>query len=506
MARLTFDNLSNLISSYFILDIILIALFIINIIFAISLIFLERRRSAQSVWAWLLILLFIPIVGFVLYMLFGRTIYRQNLFKMDTKEQERLEKIVNEQLDDLQSGNRDFPNSITEKHKDFIHMMLQSQETFLTSNNHLKTFTNGRRKFNHLLEDIRQAEDHIHIQYYIFKMDKIGTEIYEALVKKQKEGVTVKVLYDDLGSRTLKNRHFNELIKAGGEVAAFFPSYLPLVNPRLNNRNHRKIAVIDGSTGYIGGFNVGDEYVGFDEEKGEWHEADLPPRRDTHLRIQGDAVKLLQLRFMLDWDSHSKRSYLKWEERYFPNVDYDGDIAMQIVSSGPDEEYQQNKYGYFQMINSAKNSLYIQTPYFIPDQSIFEAIKTAILRGVKVRLMIPDHPDHPFVYWATYANAGELVDMGAEVFIYNTGFLHAKTMMIDDELLSIGTTNIDVRSFFLNFEVNAFIYDEDEAVQQRITFEEDMKSSTLLTKEKYESRSKWIKVKEVLANLISPIL
>ncbi|CAM4326216.1 cardiolipin synthase [Lacicoccus alkaliphilus] len=500
------DDLPNYMNAYLLLDIILIALFLINLLFAISLIFLERRRSPQSVWAWLLILLFIPIVGFILYMLFGRTIYRQNLFQMDEEEQARLESIVNEQLEELQDRGHELPNEVTEKHRPFIHMMLKSHLTFLTDNNNVETFTNGREKFDCLLQDIRNAKDHIHLQYYIFKKDTIGREIYDALVEKQKEGVAVKVLYDDLGSRSLSNRHFKELRQAGGRVAAFFPSILPLINPRLNNRNHRKIVVIDGITGYVGGFNVGDEYVGFDKNKGEWHEADLPPRRDTHLRVEGDAVKLLQLRFMLDWNSHSKRDNLTWEKHYFPSVAYDGDVAMQIASSGPDEEFQQVKNGYFDMINRAKESLYIQTPYFIPDQSIYEAIKSAILRGVKVHLMIPDHPDHPFVYWATYANAGELVDLGAEVYIYETGFLHAKTIMIDDEMVSIGTTNFDVRSFYLNFEVNAFIFDEGEAVRQRHTFEEDIKSSTLLTKEKYESRSHWIKVKEVFANLISPIL
>lgn len=505
MAWLTFDNIFNFIGTHW-WDIVIISIFIINMLFALGLIFLERRRSAQSVWAWLLILLFLPVAGFVLYMLFGRTIFRDNLFQMDKKEMKKLESIVNDQLDELKGREGDFPNDITEKHQDFIHMLLQSHLTFITDNNRLQTFTNGRTKFDHLLEDIKNAKNHIHLQYYIFRMDKIGREVYDALVEKQKEGVEVTFLYDDLGSRGVKLRHFKELKEAGGNVAAFFPSILPLINPRLNNRNHRKIAVIDGVVGYVGGFNVGDEYVGFDEEKGAWHEADLPPRRDTHLRIEGDAVKLLQLRFMLDWNSRSKRSNLEWEERYFPSIEYDGDTSMQIASSGPDEEYQQIKYGYLYMINSAKESIYIQTPYFIPDQSIFEAIKSAILRGVKVHLMIPDHPDHPFVYWSTYANAGEIVEMGAEVYLYNTGFMHAKVMMIDDELLSIGTTNIDFRSFYLNFEVNAFIYDEKEAVQQRHTFENDIKSSTLLTEEKYIERSRWIKVKEVFSNLISPIL
>src|SRR5699024_3496990 len=187
-------------------------------------------------------------------------------------------------------------------------------------------------------------------------------------------------------------------------------------------------------------------------------------------------------------------------------VESQGHIPMQIASSGPDEEWQQVKYGYLKMIYNAKESIYIQTPYFIPDQSVLEAIRIAILSGIKVHLMIPDHPDHPFVYWATYSNAGALVDMGADVYIYENGFLHAKVMMIDDELLSLGTTNIDVRSFSLNFEVNAFIYDEKEAVQQRHVFEYDVKYSTLLTKEKYRSRSRWIKLKEGFSTLISPIL
>ena len=228
--------------------------------------------------------------------------------------------------------------------------------------------------------------------------------------------------------------------------------------------------------------------------------------RDTHLRIEGNAVKSLQLRFMLDWNSHDTRNNMKHEDRYFPEIFSVGDITMQIASSGPDEDYQQIKYGYLKMINSAKKEIYIQSPYFIPDQSIMEALKITLLSGVKVKIMIPSFPDHPFVYWATYSNVATLMYMGAEVYMYQPGFLHQKVFVIDDEIVSIGTTNVDNRSFILNFEVNAFIYNTEEAIKSRKIFENDIQHCEILTIEKYEARGNWIKLKEGLANLIEPIL
>ncbi len=480
-----------------VMTIITLIIIIINFLLALGLIFLERR-SAQSVWAWTLVLFFLPILGFVIYMFFGRTIYNRHLFTIQEDDKVGLEHLVQDQLDELKSDTLEFTNPVAEKHKKLIHMLLYNNQSFLTVNNSIDTFTNGRNKFDSLLQDIRNAKDHIHFQYYIFRLDNLGKELYEALLQKQKEGVTVRIMYDDMGSRGLSLRNFRKFKKEGGQVEAFFPNMLPLINPRVNNRNHRKIVVIDGSVGYVGGFNVGDEYLGRSKKFGFW--------RDTHLRIQGEAVKSLQLRFMLDWNSHSERNNLIREERYFPNIDYYDETPMQIASSGPDEKWQQIKYGYIKMIYSAKKSIYIQTPYFIPDQSFLEALKVAILSGIKVHLMIPNMPDHPFVYWGTYSNAGALVNMGAEVHIYQKGFLHQKVVMIDDEVLSVGTTNIDMRSFLLNFEVNAFIYDANEARNYREIYEKDVEHSTLLTEEIYASRSKWIKFKESFANLISPIL
>lgn len=480
-----------------IVSIITLIIIIINLLLALGLIFLERR-SAQSVWAWILVLFFLPIAGFIIYMLFGRTIYNQKIFTIQEDDKVGMEHLVQDQLDELKNNTLEFSNPVAEKHKKLIHMLLYNNQSFLTVNNSIETFTNGRNKFDSLLKDIRNAKDHIHFQYYIFRLDNLGKELYEALLQKQKEGVTVRILYDDMGSRGLSLRNFKKFKNEGGQVEAFFPNMLPLINPRMNNRNHRKIVVIDGYVGYVGGFNVGDEYLGLSKKFGFW--------RDTHLKISGEAVRSLQLRFMLDWNSHSGRNNLIREERYFPKIEYHGENPIQIASSGPDERWQQIKYGYIKMIYSAKKSIYIQTPYFIPDQSFLEAVKIAILSGIKVHLMIPNMPDHPFVYWGTYSNAGSLVKMGAEVHIYEKGFLHQKIVMIDDEVLSIGTTNIDNRSFLLNFEVNAFVYDAEQAGKYRKIYEKDAEDSTLLTEEIYDSRSKWIRIKESFANLISPIL
>ncbi|GAB3058297.1 cardiolipin synthase [Salinicoccus sesuvii] len=480
-----------------ILSVLTLIFIAINFLFAIGLIFLERR-SAQSIWAWLFVLFFLPIFGFIIYILFGRTIYNQNIFKINEEDKVGLEHLVGDQLNELENENHKFSNKVANKHRKLIHMLLYNNQSFLTLNNSIETFTDGNAKFDRLLSDIKNAKNHIHFQYYILRLDGIGEKLHEALLEKQREGVSVRILYDDMGSRALTLRNFKKLREAGGMVEAFFPSKFPLINPRINNRNHRKVVVIDGVIGYVGGFNVGDEYIGLSKKFGHW--------RDTHLRVEGNAVKSLQVRFMLDWNSHAKRYNMVREDRYFPEISHEGSTPMQIASSGPDEKWQQVKYGYLKMIYSARKCIYIQTPYFIPDQSFLEALRIAMLSGIEVHLMIPNKPDHPFVYWGTYSNAGALIQMGAHVHIYEKGFLHQKVMMIDDEVLSIGTTNIDVRSFLLNFEVNAFIYDEKEAQQYREIFEADIKDCSLLTIEKYAARSKWIKMKESLANLISPIL
>ncbi|OOC63543.1 cardiolipin synthase [Paenibacillus ihbetae] len=478
-------------------SIILGLVIVLNILFAIVVVFKERRDAA-STWAWLLVLFFIPILGFALYLLFAQNLKSVRLFHWDDLQKTGIEKVLLSQMDSMYRGDFSFANRAAQDNRDLIHMQLNENQAIFTDDNKVEIFTDGRDKFQRLFQDIKEAKEYIHIQYYIIRRDQLGKSLMALLTKKAREGVKVRVLYDQLGSRKLTKGFFKAFREAGGEAEAFFPSKLRFINLRLNYRNHRKLVIIDGDIGYVGGFNVGDEYLGLNSRFGYW--------RDTHLRIQGEAVYAMQVRFILDWNQASHHHDIVYEPNLFPKINSPGNVGIQIVTSGPDSEYEHIKNGYIKMITSAKRSIYIQTPYFIPDASLFDALRIASLSGVKVHLMIPDKPDHPFVYWATWSYIGEMLQTGANVYLYNNGFIHAKTIIIDEKISSVGTANIDVRSFRLNFEVNAFLY--DELLSRRLTeiFHHDLRVSSLLTLEEYEKRSRWIKFKESISRLLSPIL
>ncbi|PID22101.1 cardiolipin synthase [Sporosarcina sp. P3] len=480
-----------------VISLIITSTLIINIFLAIALIFLERR-DPTSTWAWLLVLFFIPILGFIIYLLLGRQLREKHLFRWEGRNKIGIEKLISYQLEAIENETFEFLKKDTEEYDDMIYLHLRNNHSVLTQDNDVQVYTDGRDKFDALLEDLEHARDHIHIQYYIFRLDGIGKQIEEILINKAKSGVKVRMLFDDIGSRGLHVKNFQELIDSGGEVAAFFPALLPLINPRLNYRNHRKIVIIDGRIGYIGGFNVGDEYLGLSKKFGYW--------RDTHLRIEGSAVHPLQTRFILDWNQASPKTNIQYDERFFPAIPRKGDVGLQIVSSGPDSEWEDIKDGYLKMIFLAKDYIYIQTPYFIPDTSMLDALRIACLSGVDVRIMIPNKPDHMFVYWATYSNVGILLKAGARIYIYENGFIHAKQIVVDDQVSSVGTANIDVRSFRLNFEVNAFIYDRRKSHELAEIFEQDIQNSTELTLDAYLERERLIKVKESISRLLSPIL
>lgn len=471
-------------------------LFILNLILAVTIIFLERK-DASSTWAWILVLFFLPLIGFILYLLLGRQLRKKHLFRWEGQKDIGIDKLIKYQIEALEKDTLEFQEEHVKDYKNLIQMNLNIGDSVLTQDNKVKIFDDGVEKFQSLIDDMSAAKDHIHIQYYIFKLDNLGQRIYDVLKRKAKQGVKVRILYDEMGSRGLRKRHFKELIALGGEVEIFFPSILPLLNPRLNFRNHRKIVVIDGRIGYIGGFNVGDEYLGLNKKFGYW--------RDTHLRIEGSSVHPLQTRFILDWNQAGENK-IDYSDKYFPAIPKKGDVAIQIISSGPDTDWPNIKNAYLKLIMEAKRYIYIQTPYFIPDNSFLNAIEIASLSGIDVRIMIPNKPDHMFVYWATYSYIGNLLKAGAKVYIYDKGFIHAKMIVIDDEASSVGTANIDVRSFKLNFEVNAFIYDKNVSHALAEIFEKDILDCSELSLEGYENRSLKIKFKESISRLLSPIL
>ncbi|SER74331.1 cardiolipin synthase [Salisediminibacterium halotolerans] len=478
-------------------SIFLVILFIVNIFFAGVIIFIERKDPAAT-WAWVMILFFIPVVGFIIYLFLGQNLTRRRMFDWEGIYQIGLVDRINQQIGQIRDRTFSFGNAIVDRYRDLIYMHLINNEAVLTKGNQIEIFNDGAEKFDQLIEDIRSAKHHIHIQYYIFRYDDLGLRMIEELRKKAAEGLEVCLLYDELGSRKMRRRHFRPITDAGGKIGVFFPATFPKINIRLNYRNHRKLSIIDGEIGYIGGFNVGDEYLGNSKKFGYW--------RDTHLRIKGEAVDPMQTRFILDWNLASKHEPIAYSENYFPPKQREGDAAVQMVSSGPDSHHEQIKNGLMKMVFEAEETIYIQTPYFIPDKSLLDAIQIACLAGKDVRIMIPNKPDHPFVYWATYSHIGKVLETGARVYIYENGFIHSKTMLIDGKINSVGTANIDMRSFKLNFEMNAFIYDEETTQKLTAAFENDMQQSIELTLAMYKRRPPLIRIKESLFRLLSPIL
>ena len=480
---------------------ILYIIILLNTIAAIITVFREPREIAAT-WGWLIVLVMLPVIGFIIYFFFGRRIRKKRIFNLRAQETVGLQELVEQQQRDLAYTKEKigparfrFKNPYQEELASFF---LEADDAIITENNDVEIFVDGQEKFDRLKEDIKNAKHHIHLLYYIFNQDEIGEEIMQLLIDKAQEGVEVLVIYDALGSRMTRNSFWNKLHEAGGQSVAFFGYTLGFINWRINYRNHRKIVVIDGEIGYVGGFNVGDEYLG-KGPLGAW--------RDTHIRIAGDAVYSLQSRFLVDWNAAVKEEKRReFIPEYFPLTETKGENTMQIVSTGPDSDVQKIKFGLVKMILMAKKSVWIQTPYFIPDESIQEALSIAAMSGVDVRVMIPCKPDHPVVYRATEYYSSQLLKSGVKIYVYQKGFLHAKTMVVDGEMATVGTSNFDMRSFRLNFEVNAFIYNEQFAKQVEEDFVHDLKNCTIANEKYFEKQDRWKRFKQKFSRLFAPIL
>ncbi|CAM3815504.1 cardiolipin synthase [Cohnella lubricantis] len=468
----------------------------INLMLAISVIFLERRNIGAT-WAWLMVFLFLPVIGFVLYLVFGQNLSRMKIYKVRKESKERIDRLIQRQRNDFKERRLVYNDPAAAEYEDLIYMNLSSAMALYSQDNSVDLYTDGPSKFEALLRDLEQAKEHIHLVYYIVNNDGIGRKLLECLTRKALEGVKVRFLYDPVGSHRLPAGFFSPLERAGGETSAFFPSRIPYLNFRVNYRNHRKLVIVDGRIGYIGGFNVGDEYMGLDRRFGYW--------RDTHLRIMGSAVQQMQARFILDWRLASKRE-LEEVAGLFPPPENNGRIGMQIVASGPDQAQEQIRNAYIRMIHHAKESVWIETPYFIPDESLLNALQMAALSGVDVRIIIPGIPDHQMVYWATHSYLGDLLPLGVKCYLYQNGFLHAKSMVVDGKAATVGTANFDIRSFKLNFEVNAILYDQSVARQLQAIFQKDMAHSQIWTLDDYMKRPRSHKFRESVTRLLSPIL
>lgn len=460
----------------------------LNGIFAILLIFFQRKNP-KAVWAWLLAFYCLPVVGLLLYLILEQDLYKSHMFRVKCR------------IDEKNVKGQELP--VTEKYpegcEDLIGYNREAGGFVYTDNNKVELITDGIEKFRRLLQEIDRAVQYIHMEYYIIREDELFEEITKHLIKKASQGVEVRILYDGMGSRKFSSAARKRLQKHGIRVGIFFPARFGVVHMRLNYRNHRKIVVIDGKVGFTGGFNIGREYISCEEKYGYW--------RDTHLVLTGNAVTALQIRFALDWNYAVKENLFQ-NQSYFLDYpeEWTGHQGVQVITSGPDSPYQHIRNTYLQMIHRARKQILIQTPYFIPDESIETALFLAAQSGVEVMLMIPCKPDHPLVYWGTWSYMGEMLRLGCRCFLYTGGFLHAKGMTVDGQICCYGSANLDNRSFALNFEVNAVIYDRETAEQMQRIFQEDLLHCREITVGEYENRPLIVRVKEQISRLMAPLL
>ena len=443
-------------------------------IIALIIMFFLEKYDPRVFMTWLILLMFLPPVGFILYMYMGSTIYNRRKFMPKNITDAQLMKGAEAQSDMLEQDMGGNP-ALSEEYA-MAKLMERAGAWSYTCGNEMALYTEGNDKITALMEDLRAAKKTILIEYYIIRNDRAGNTLMDILINKVREGVEVRLLTDAFGIGKGPKQGIFRFINAGGHYATFHSSISLMLSPKKNNRNHRKIAVIDGRIGYCGGFNIGDEYLG-EGPLGHW--------RDATVRVVGPGVVPLTVRFCADWQYCAKRDPMRPLEGYFGSgIPQGGDASMQVVSGGPDSMPNNPVHmQYLAMMSMAKRRLYIATPYLVPDESMVTALGNAVRRGVDVRILIPDKKDHMFVYWNNRTYSKLLIDQGVRVWRYTDGFIHEKMVLMDDDICSIGSANLDPRSLSLNFETNVLAYSRSITEQCAGTFLKDLESSTEYTDE-----------------------
>ena len=454
---------------------------------------LRENRDPEITLAWVLVLILIPVLGLILYLNFGRNFRKVKIFsRKGLTDLVRMEELSQNQIKDLSAISS---LAGTPEKSNIIKLLLNNSKALLTENNRVNILQNGEATFGSILQALEQAEDHIHMEYYVYEDDNIGNKIKDILIEKAIQGLEVRLIIDAIGSWSLSKRFIRDLKSQGVDVGVFMPVRFPLVANKINYRNHRKIIVVDGKIGYVGGLNIADRYIEGTLELGPW--------RDTHLKIEGDAVQSLQSVFITDWYFVSKE-YIQGE-KYFPKNSVDNKLLVQITASGPDSDWANIMQAYFTAITTAEQYIYISTPYFMPNESILTALKTAALSGVDVKLILPSRSDVSTMRYGSLSFAEELIMAGVHVYLYQKGFNHGKIMMVDGVFTSIGTANMDGRSFNKNFEVNALIYDRQQAKEMRDSFLNDIADSEEIRLQEFLIRPRKQKIKESFCRVLGPL-
>lgn len=466
-----------------------LVLYELLVVAAIVHVLMDNRQPDRTI-AWALIIFFVPFAGIIFYLFFGVNTRKERL--ISKRSMDKLTK--SSMLSFVEQRNL----KVDKRHRQLVDLYVNQDLSLPFKDNKTDIFTSGEAFFQSLINDISHAKHHIHIDMYIWEDDTIGNKVADALIAKAKEGVAVRVVYDDVGCWRVSQRFFSRMSREGIYVQPFMPVRFPTLTRRVNYRNHRKVIVIDGQVGYIGGMNIADRYVhGIGDQ--EW--------RDTMLRIVGGAVYGLQRTFLIDWYFVSRT--LITDSDYYPPVKLQqpNDCVAQVVTSSPAADFPNIMQGYVRIIMEAKNYVYIQTPYFMPNEPVLFALKTAALGGVDVRIMVPERCDAFFVEWASRSYLREVVEAGVKVYLYRAGFLHSKTLICDDSIVACGSTNVDFRSFENNFEANIFIYNEVEALRHKNIFLDDQRHSISLRRIKKRMRPPFlIHFWESLVRLFSPLM
>lgn len=450
---------------------------------------MDNREPAKTM-AWLLILWFVPLAGIVLYFFFGQNTRKERLIS-----QRSLDQLSKRAMTEF-AEQRDL--RLPKAHQPLMRLFQNQNMALPFKDNEVEIFTDGYSFFPALLREISKAEDHIHVDIYIFNDDELGHLVADALIDKAKQGVEVRVIYDDVGCWQVKNSFFERMRDAGIDVHAFMPVKFPAFTSKVNYRNHRKLIIIDGSVGFIGGMNIATRYV-----KGTGKQA----WRDTHLLVRGGAVYGIQRAFLVDW-YFVDRTRLS-DRKYYPELDrsISNNCLAQVVTSSPISPWPDIMQGYVRILHEAKSYVYMESPYFLPTEPILFAMRTAALAGVDVRLMLPLRGDSQLVNWASSSYVTEVTKAGVKVYFYTQGFNHSKLLVCDDIVSTCGSTNIDFRSFEHDFESNIFFYDEDMALRIKRLFLDDQKQCVPIEEVRDIKRPTfWRRLGGSVIRLLSPLL
>jgi cardiolipin synthase len=477
---------------------LLLVAFYLLILILVCLRIIYDTRSATKTLAYVMLSIFFPVGGILFYIVFGINYWKLKKYNKKCIEDERMFELLKKEWDIPGNENVQMANCESGAQKEIATMLENELRSPVTKSNKVKLLINGEEKFPEVLKVLSEARHHIHIEYYIFENDNIGEKIENLLIAKAKEGVEVRFIYDDFGSPGINKKMEIRLKAAGVEVYPFQKVVFYLLANRLNYRNHRKIIIVDGETAFTGGINVSDRYINNKPGQVFW--------RDTHIRIDGPGVFYLQYLFFTDWNFCTGKIPQPHKKHFTGKKIIDGNVVAQVIASGPDADQPTILFSILQVVSLAKKEILITTPYFIPGDSIIDALKIAALSGISVKLLVPGKSDSRLVNAACRSYYEELMTAGVEVYLYKKGFVHSKTLVADSKVAIVGTANMDVRSFELNFEVNVILYDEVVAAKLRNIFFDDIANATKIDNAKWKKRSAIKQLPEKLARLFSPVM